>query len=58
MPEAAGIIAHKRGGIKVSHRSRGGVLSSEITLPDGLSGVFVSGGRETPLRPGKQTVRG
>jgi alpha-L-rhamnosidase len=49
-------VPHPAGPIRVSARMENGRLAADIELPPGLSGVFVSNGAETPLKPGKQTV--
>lgn len=46
-----------QGLVKVRYRSRGAGASFTITLPQGLSGEFIWGGRAYPVRSGKQTFR-
>jgi hypothetical protein len=54
---AEGRVPHPRGGILVRlARTEAGGLRGEVTLPDGLEGVLEWGGKEMPLRPGRQEV--
>ena len=55
--QAEGRVPHRLGTIEVRlARTAGGGLRAEITLPDGLEGVLVWGGREAALRPGRQDL--
>jgi hypothetical protein len=45
-----------RGEVAVSYAREGDRLRAEITLPDGLTGVFVWKGRALDLRPGRQVL--
>ena len=37
-------------------RFEGDAVSGEVTLPDGVSGVFEWKGQRIPLKPGTQTI--
>jgi hypothetical protein len=58
LQNADGSVPHPRGEIEVRLRriSRGG-LRATVTLPPGLTGVFLWDGNETALRPGRQRFR-
>ena len=52
-----GRVPHPAGPIVVqAARTKGGGLHAEVTLPQGLEGVFEWNGKEIALRPGRQTV--
>jgi hypothetical protein len=54
---AAGRVPHPLGVIEIRiARTEGGGLGGEVTLPKGLEGVFVWGGKEIALRPGRQEL--
>jgi hypothetical protein len=54
---AEGRVPHPRGDVEV-RLARAGArgLRAEVTLPPGLAGEFVWGGRRAALRPGRQTL--
>jgi hypothetical protein len=54
---AEGKMVHPRGMIEVDVRKEGDALACQVTLPEGVSGEFVSGDRSRPLSPGRQEVR-
>jgi hypothetical protein len=57
LQHVTGSVPHPLGAIAVRFNRTGERgLRGEITLPDGLEGVFEWEGRETPLRPGRQVV--
>ena len=57
LQRAEGRVPHPRGDIEVRlARTAGGGLRGEVTLPEGLAGVLVWGGKETALRPGRQEL--
>jgi hypothetical protein len=45
-----------RGEVRVAHRRRGEGLEAEVTLPEGLPGVFLWKGQAHDLRPGTQRL--
>jgi len=49
-------MPHPDGMIRVDLKKNNGSLTAEIELPPGVPGVFVWQGKETPLKPGRQTV--
>jgi hypothetical protein len=52
-----GRVPHPAGTIFVQlTRTQGGGLRGEVTLPQGLHGVFVWGGKELAMQPGRQAV--
>lgn len=53
---ASGRVVHPNGFIEVAVDKSEGGLTAQITLPEGVSGVFVYGGQEVVLNPGPQTV--
>jgi alpha-L-rhamnosidase len=57
LQRAEGRVPHPRGEIvvRLARTGRGG-LRSEVTLPEGLTGVLAWGGKETVLRAGRQEV--
>jgi hypothetical protein len=58
LQRAEGRVPHPFGDIDVAFERVGADgLRGVITLPAGLSGMFEWGGRQTPLRPGRQEVR-
>ena len=57
LQRAEGRVPHPLGPIVVRlARVRGGGLRADVTLPEGLAGVLVWGGKETALRPGRQEL--
>ncbi len=57
LQRAEGRVPHPLGAIVVRlARTPGGGLRGEITLPPGLAGVLVWGGKETALRSGRQEL--
>jgi hypothetical protein len=52
LPNAKASFPHPAGLITVDYKRHGATLDADITLPPGLSGTFVYGGREQPLHPG------
>jgi hypothetical protein len=58
LQRAEGRVPHPSGAIDVElTRTTNGGLRGVVTLPRGLNGVFVWGGKESALRPGRQTVQ-
>jgi hypothetical protein len=58
LQRAGGRVPHPLGEIEIRvSRGSGKTLTGDVTLPPGLSGVFVWEGREQPLVPGRQPVR-
>lgn len=56
--KVSGRMPHPEGDIAVSYSvKKGGRLTADITLPDGLPGVFVWQGKEYRLKGGKQTLK-
>ncbi|WP_162271370.1 alpha-L-rhamnosidase C-terminal domain-containing protein [Luteitalea pratensis] len=52
-----GRVPHPAGTISVTlARTAGGGLRGEVTLPQGLEGVFAWNGKQIAMRPGRQTV--
>ncbi len=47
---------HPKGMILTKLRFEGDAVSGEVTLPDGVSGVFEWKGQRIPLKPGTQTI--
>ena len=47
---------HPKGLIHVKLYFDGGAAKGEVTLPDGIGGVFEWKGRRQPLKPGCQTI--
>ena len=57
LQRAEGRVPHPLGAIVVRlARTAGSGLRGEVTLPEGLAGVLVWGGKETALRPGRQEL--
>ena len=57
LKEVHGSMPHPNGVISVDLVRKGAAgVSGEITLPDGVSGVFYWNGQEKALHPGKQVV--
>jgi hypothetical protein len=55
--KASGCMPHPKGDICVDYQlDKKGNMKAEITLPEGISGVFVWKGKETPLHGGKQIL--
>jgi alpha-L-rhamnosidase len=52
-----GEVPHPDGMIRAYIRKEKGRVVAEIELPPGVPGVFVWNGKETPLKPGKQTIK-
>ncbi len=50
-------VPHPNGTIRASLRAEQGRVAAEIELPDGVTGKYISGGKETPLKPGKQSIK-
>jgi hypothetical protein len=58
LQRAEGRVPHPLGDIEIRlTRGSGKVLTGDVTLPAGLSGVFAWDGREQPLSPGRQPIR-
>jgi hypothetical protein len=57
LQQAAGTVPHPAGEIRVSCRRRGAGVEATVTLPSGVTGEFVWGGRTVPLQPGEQQVK-
>jgi hypothetical protein len=49
-------ITHPRGLIETQYSLRDGALSAVISLPEGLSGVFVWKGQKRDLEPGRNEI--
>ena len=56
LKQAAAKMPHPRGEIAVALQRVGTGLRAEITLPDGVTGEFVWGGKTVALRAGSQTL--
>ena len=57
LKRAEGRVPHPLGDIEVRLLRVGERdIRAEVTLPPGLDGVFRWGGREKPLRPGRQQI--
>jgi len=56
---AEGALPHPRGNVavKLTRASAGVEIEAEITLPDGVEGVFECNGHSTPLHPGAQRIK-
>jgi hypothetical protein len=48
-------VPNPKGMIRVSLKKNQNGYSADVELPDGVPGVFVWKGKETPLKPGKQS---
>ena len=57
LKQVQGTVPHPAGEIKVALARAGNGIQGEITLPAGLSGDFLWGGRVLPLHSGRQTVK-
>ncbi len=57
MTSAKGKLIHPMGFIEVDYQVEAGFLTSSITLPEGISGVFLHKNREEPLGPGRNELR-
>lgn len=51
-----GKVPHPAGYIQVELEKKGAGLKGTVTLPAGLSGTFLFGGRQLPLQPGRNEV--
>jgi hypothetical protein len=49
-------LPHERGEIRVEFEQAQGKLKGLVVLPEGLSGVYVEQGRETPLHAGENRI--
>lgn len=49
-------MPHPRGVIRVQYRVVRNVVAADISLPAGLTGTYILGGKAWPLRPGKNRV--
>ena len=47
---------HPKGMILVKLRFDGGMVEGEVTLPEGVDGVFEWKGRKIPLGPGTRSI--
>ena len=56
LTRVSGSMPHPRGTIAVAFVRSGGHLDADVTLPPGLPGILVWGGRATALVPGEQRV--
>ena len=56
LKEIGGEMPHPTGSIRVHYRVKGKKLQAEITLPDGVEGLFVWKGNEHALRRGKNVL--
>lgn len=55
LKQVSGTIPHPQGGtVRVSYEKINSILKAEITLPQGISGLFLWQGKEYPLEPGIQ----
>ena len=50
-------MPHPRGEIAVALRREGGGVVADISLPEGVAGIFVWSGRSADLHGGAQTVQ-
>jgi hypothetical protein len=57
LQHAEGTLPHPKGEIKVSYVREKDGLSAKVTLPPGLTGVFVWKNESTALKPGEQMLR-
>lgn len=57
LTEAKGVMPHPDGEIAACYQLKNGRLKAEITLPEGVSGVFVWKGKTTALKPGHQLIK-
>ena len=55
--EIGGQIPHPAGAVSVHYKVKGKTLQAEVTLPEGVDGVFRSGGRDYPLHAGKNEFK-
>ena len=55
--EIGGQIPHPAGAVSVHYRVKGRALHAEVTLPEGVDGVFRSGGRDYLLHGGKNELK-
>lgn len=57
LTQVSGAVPHPRGEVVVDLTRDGGTLVAEVTLPDGVPGVFVWQGNTVELKPGHQSLR-
>lgn len=55
--QVAATIPHPRGKIAVALRREGGGIAADVTLPEGVTGEFVWGGKRVALKAGAQRVK-
>ncbi|MBC8138385.1 MAG: alpha-L-rhamnosidase [Fibrella sp.] len=56
LTSASGRMAHPAGFIEVALERNADTVTAQVTLPDGIAGVFIYGGQELTLRAGTQSV--
>lgn len=56
LQRASGKVPHPAGTIEVTLERRGAGVHGTVTLPPGIAGSFVWGGRAVPLRPGRNAI--
>jgi hypothetical protein len=49
-------LVHPRGKIEVDFQQKNGNVFGTLTLPEGVSGVFVQHGKATPIKSGRQNI--
>jgi hypothetical protein len=54
--EIGGTIPHPKGSISVKYTVKGDTLEAEVTLPEGVDGTFVRGGKSVALHMGKNVL--
>jgi hypothetical protein len=57
LKHAEGKVMHPKGEILVSFVREGDGLQAKISLPSGVTGIFVWNGTSTPLKSGEQTLQ-